>query len=290
VVWGAPETRANLSNLKDLWVEKSDRSHTRLGDIADVAVTSTPTVIKHEGRAPYVDVVMGVEGRDASGVAAEVAKRLATVQFPLEYHPELLGEYAQRGSHLQRMWGVVAVALVGIFLLLQACLRNWALAAVGFASLLAAVAGAVLVGAATSGGVVTLGSMVGFLAVMGIAARHNVMMLADLQALERNAPSRSPIERLALVMRGAGERLPGLLASVAATVAALLPLIAMGHLAGLEVMLPTAIIIVGGLVVSMLLTLLVVPALYLMAGSPQRRDIELDAASGIDAAGQLSHA
>jgi Cu/Ag efflux pump CusA len=301
VVWGAPETRANLSNLADLWVEKSDRSHTRLGDIADVSVTSTPTVMKHEGRAPYVDVVMGVEGRNPSAVVAEVAKRLATVKFPLEYHPELLGEYARRGDNFQRMAGVIVAVLAGVFLLLQACLRNWSLAGVGFAALLASTAAAVLVGAATSGGVFTLGSMVGFLAVLGIAARQHVMMLAGLQALESNGrdihgTERSPMERFALVVQGTRERLPSLLTSVAATAVAVLPIAAMGHLAGLEVMRPTAIIIVGGLVISMLLTLLVVPALYLMVGSTQRRDIELEdvagvsGAEGADASGTLSHA
>jgi Cu/Ag efflux pump CusA len=279
VVWGAPETRANLSNLADLWVEKSDRSHTRLGDIADVAVTSTPTVMKHEGRAPYVDVVMGVDGRDPSAVVKDVAQRLATVNFPLEYHPELLGEYASKGQAWQRLAGVVLAVAIGIFLLMQASLRNWALAGVGCCAMVASVAAGVLV-AGLSGGVVTLGSMVGFLAVLAIAARHNVMMLSDLQALEHQDPTRP---RLEVILQATRARLPSLLTGVAATVAALLPIVVMsavgGGLAGLEVVRPTAIIIVGGVVASALLTLLVVPTLYMMVVSPARRDIELDAPS-----------
>ncbi len=283
VVWGAPETRANLSNLADLWVEKSDRSHTRLGDIADVAVTSTPTVIKHEGRAPYVDVVMGVEGRDPSAVAKDVAQRLATVNFPLEYHPELLGEYAegstQRGDQRQRLVGVVLASLVGIFLLLQASLRNWALAGVGMGAMVASVAAAVLV-AGLSGGALTLGSMVGFLAVLAIAARHNVLMLSELQSLEHLDPSRP---RLEVMLQATRNRLPSLLTGVAATVAALLPMALAGSftggVAGLEVVRPTAIIIVGGVVASALLALLVVPTVYMMVVSPARREIDLGESS-----------
>jgi Cu/Ag efflux pump CusA len=281
VVWGAPETRANLSNLADLWVEKSDRSHTRLGDIADVAVTSTPTVMKHEGRAPYVDVVMGVDGRDPSAVVKDVAQRLGTVNFPLEYHPELLGEYASKGQAWQRLAGVVLAVAIGIFLLMQASLRNWALAAVGCGAMVASVAAGVLV-AGLSGGVVTLGSMVGFLAVLAIAARHNVMMLSDLQALEHQDPTRP---RLEVILQATRARLPSLLTGGAATVAALLPIVVMsaigGGLAGLEVVQPTAIIIVGGVLASALLTLLVVPTLYMMVVSPARRDIELDAPSSL---------
>jgi Cu/Ag efflux pump CusA len=64
VVWGAPESRQSLTNLRDLWIDKSDRTRVRLRDVADVSVVSTPTVIKHERIAPYVDVVANVSGRD----------------------------------------------------------------------------------------------------------------------------------------------------------------------------------------------------------------------------------
>ena len=273
VVWGAPETRQNLSNLQDLWVEKSDRSHTRLGDIADVSIASTPTMIRHEGRAPYVDVVMGVDGRDPSSVADEVAQRLAGVKFPLEYHPEVLGEYAQRAGSNQRMIVGLLVVTIGVLLLLQACFRNWALAGVGLAALLASVAGAVLVAAAT-GGVLTLGSTVGLLAVLGIAARHHVMLIADLQEREQQDPQAARLERVLQVTHA---RLPAILASLAATVVAMLPILAAGFVAGLEVVRPTAVLIVGGMVISTLITTLLVPALYLMVGSAAPREIELGA-------------
>ena len=275
VVWGAPETRQSLNNLSDLWVEKSDRSHTRLGDIADVSITSTPTVIKHEGRAPYVDVVANVEGRDPSAVSQEVAKRLAALSFPLEVHPELLGEYAQRSQANSRMLGVAAAVMIGIFLLLQACFRNWTLAGVAFAALLASVAGGVLA-AAAAGGVVTLGSVIGLLAVLGIAARQNVMLINGLQQLEQQGVERSAA-RLGLVLQGTRERLSPILASFAAIALALLPIILAGSIPGLEVVQPTAIVIVGGLLVSTLMTLFVVPLLYLLSGSVARREIDLTA-------------
>jgi len=64
VVWGAPETRQSLTDLRDLWVGKSDRQNVRLGDVAEVRIIPTPTVLKHESIAPYVDVVANVAGRD----------------------------------------------------------------------------------------------------------------------------------------------------------------------------------------------------------------------------------
>jgi Cu/Ag efflux pump CusA len=141
VVYGAPEARQSLTNLADLWIGKSDRTHARLGDVADVNMVSTPMVIRHEAIAPYVDVVANVAGRDPGAVVDEIDDRLENIQFPLEYHPELLGEYAERESAQERMLGIAAAALIGIFLLLQACFQSWRLALIAFLALPVSVAG-----------------------------------------------------------------------------------------------------------------------------------------------------
>src|SRR4030065_1924318 len=75
VVWGAPETRPSLTHLRDLWVDKKERQHARLADIANVSMVSTPTVIRHERIAPYVDVVAHVAGRDPGSGGDEVDDR-----------------------------------------------------------------------------------------------------------------------------------------------------------------------------------------------------------------------
>lgn len=262
VVWGAPETRQSLTNLRDLWVEKADRTYARLGDVADVSMVATPTVIKHERIAPYVDVVANVAGRDPGSVVDEIEDRLEKIRFPLEYHPEILGEYAERQSAQQHMVGVAIAAVIGIFLLLQACFRSWRLALVAFLALPASVIGGVLA-AFVSGGVISLGSIVGFLAVLGIAARNGVLLINHYQRIEEQEGGPFGPD---LAIRGARERLMPILASSAAIIAALLPLVAFGKIPGLEIVQPTAIVIIGGLIASALFTLLVMPALYLIVG------------------------
>ena len=274
VVWGAPETRQSLTNLRDLWVEKSDRQHARLADIADVSMVSTPTVIRHERIAPYVDVVANMAGRDAGSVGDEVEDRLEKIPFPLEYHPELLGEYAERESVQQHMQGVGVAVLIGIFLLLQACFKSWRLPLIAFLVLPASIAGGVLA-ALVGGGVISLGSIVGFLAVLGIAARNGVLLIHHYQHLEGQEGVPFGLD---LVLRGARERLSPILTSSAAIIAALLPIVVFGQIPGLEIVRPTAIVILGGLVASTLFTLFVMPALYLLIGSggePQT-DLGLD--------------
>ncbi len=271
VVWSAPETRQSLNKLRDLWVEKSDRTYVRLGDVADVSMVPTPTVVKHERIAPYIDVVANVAGRDPGSVVDEVEDRLEKIQFPLEHHPEILGEYAERQSAERRIAGVEIAALIGLFLLLQACFQSWRLALIAFLALPASIAGGVLA-VLVGGGVVSLGSIVGFLAVLGIAARNSVLLINHYQHLEgqENAPF-----GLDLVLRGARERLSPILASSAAIVAALLPVVFFGGNPGLEIVQPTAIVIIGGLIASTLFTLLVLPALYLIIGSGAKRQADL---------------
>jgi Cu/Ag efflux pump CusA len=64
VVWGAPEARHSLTNLRELLIDKQDRNQVRLADVADISIAAAPTVIKHERIAPYIDVVANVAGND----------------------------------------------------------------------------------------------------------------------------------------------------------------------------------------------------------------------------------
>lgn len=280
VVWGAPEARQSLDKLSDLWVEKSDRSHARLGDIADVKVAATPTMLKHEGRAPYVDVVANVSGRSPSSVAEDVARAVAGVSFPLETHPELLGEYADSKKANLRLAGAAAVTLVLVGLLLQACLRNWALAGIGLIGLLTAMAGGVLTAAATGQGI-SLGTLVGLLGVLGLATRQQVTLLSGLQQAVQGPPQ---AQTLAQGMQG---RLYVLLAGAAVLLATLLPLALAGAVPGLEVVRPTVLVMMGGAVVSTLVALFVTPAAVLALGAataPRETDLSEPAALATPAA------
>ncbi len=162
-------------------------------------------------------------------------------------------------------------ALIGIFLMLQACFRSWRLAAIGFLALPAALAGGVVAGFAT-GGVITLGSFVGFLAVLGIAARNGIALITHYQRLENEHGMPFGID---LVRRGARERMSSIVASSTAIIAALLPIAVLGQIPGLEIVQPTAVVIIAGVVASTLITLLVLPALYLVFGAGADRQPDL---------------
>jgi Cu/Ag efflux pump CusA len=117
------------------------------------------------------------------------------------------------------------------------------------------------------GGILSLGSLVGFLTVFGIAARNGILMISHFQHLEREeGEAFGP----ALVLRGAKERLAPILMTALATALALVPLAVAGQIPGNEIQHPMAIVILGGLITSTLLTLFVLPSLYLRFGKSKR--------------------
>ncbi|OLC00184.1 MAG: acriflavin resistance protein [Candidatus Rokubacteria bacterium 13_1_40CM_68_15] len=270
VVWGVPEVRNNLTKLRELMLETPKGSPVRLGEVAELRIAPTPTVIHHEALSPRIDVVANVRGRDLGSVTREVQRRLKDVKFPLEYRAELLGEYAERQNAQKRMLSFAIAAAIGIFLLLQASFGSWRLATLVFLTLPAALVGGVL--AAFAGGGISLGSLVGFLALLGIAARNGIMLINRYQQLQHEGEPFGP----QLVLRGTRERVAPIFMTAATTALALVPLVLLGDIAGLEIVRPMALVILGGLVTSTWLTVLVLPALYLRFGAVGHRVTVLD--------------
>ena len=164
-----------------------------------------------------------------------------------------------------------------IVLLLQASLGSWRPTVIVLATLPMALVGGVLAAHAT-GGIVSIGSLVGFFTVFGIAARNGILLISHAQHLEREeGETFGP----GLVLRAARERLAPILMTSLATGLALVPLVVLGERPGQEIEHPLAVVILGGLFTSTLLSLFVVPSLYLRFGtSPAKRDATKEPMAG----------
>jgi Cu/Ag efflux pump CusA len=205
---------------------------------------------------------VAVDGRDLGSVARDVEETVENVDFPLGYHAEVLGEYKERQTAQKRLLLYGIGAAIAIFLLLQASFRSFRLATLSFVTLPMALVGGALA-AWLGGGILSLGSLVGFYTVFGIAARNGILMINHFQHLEEEEGM--PFGP-GLVLRGALERLSPILMTTLATGLALVPLVISGDVPGHEIEHPLAVVVVGGLITSTLLNLLVVPALYLRFG------------------------
>jgi len=271
MVYGTPETRHSLTSIQELLIDTSSRGHVRLKEVADVRIVPAVTEIHRDAVARRVDVTAGVRGRDFAAVAADIQRGMKAVDFPLEYRAELLGEYAERLAAQQRVLTFAIAAAIGIFLLLQAFFRSWRLATVVFVTLPMALVGGVLAVCLTGGGLLSLGSIVGFVAVLGIAVRNGMALISRYRYLEQHDGATLGAE---LIQRGTQERSAPILMTAGATALIFLPLALFGNIAGLEIVHPMAIVILGGLVTTTLLTVVGVPAMYLLFGAAREPELE----------------
>ncbi|MCW2838013.1 MAG: acriflavin resistance protein [Marmoricola sp.] len=258
-VYGVASVRHSVASIRGMLIDTPDGRQVRLDSVADVVVEPTPNAIVREGGTRRMDVTAGVIGSDVGGVAQRLESRIADVDLPRGYSVQVLGEHAERQAAQRTLLIIGVGALLVILLLLHLAFGSMRLALLFFPTLLVALVGGVLSALAT-GGVVSLGSLVGFLTVFGIAARNGIMMISHFQHLER--VEGMPFGR-ELVIRGACERLSPVLMTAGATAFALIPLVWAGSIPGHEIEHPMAIVILGGLITSTLLNLCVVPSLYL---------------------------
>ncbi|HVX61068.1 MAG TPA: efflux RND transporter permease subunit [Pirellulales bacterium] len=233
-----------------------------LGDIAFVETVPTPNEVMRESVSRRIDVTCNVQGRDLGSVAREIEERVKQLKFDRGYHPEFLGEYAERQASRRRLFALAAMSLVGILLILHVDFQSWRLTLLVLLTIPFALVGGVFA-AALAGGVLSLGSLVGFVTVLGIAARNGIMLVSHYRHLETDeGEAFGP----GLVMRGSEERLAPILMTALTTGLALVPLVAGGNLPGHEIEYPMAVVILGGLATSTLLNLFLLPPIYLAFG------------------------
>lgn len=266
VVWGRPDTRNSLTSVRRLLIDTPTGGHVRLEDVADVRIAPSPGVIRRQNVSRYVDVAANVDGRDRDAVVADVESRLQDVAFPIEYHAEVLSADRQPVGLLISI-GIAAA--IGIFLLLQAFLGSWRLAALSFFTLPIAMAGGVLA-ALAAGGKLSLGSYIALFAVFGFATRSSVLLLDRFRHLQ---PEEGDALGAGIVLTGARERFAPVVMTGLATGLVFIAVLIIGGRPGYELLRPAAAVLLGGLLTSLLLTLFLLPVLYLRFGFSRAAEV-----------------
>jgi len=279
VVWGTPDLRDSVADVSNLMIPKPDGSLVRLGDVADVSILPAETVINHEGLSAYLDLGITVGSRSIAAVAADVDAAVHRLAYPIEYHAEVLTDHAQRQAAWQQLLIASIVAVVGIYLLLQASIKSWVMAVATLLLLLAALGGGVLA-AFLMNGALSVASLFGLLAVLGLAARNAIVLIHHYQYRETVSGEAFGPE---LVLHGSQDRVASTVMTALTTTLTLLPFVLLGNVAGFEIVSPMAIIIIGGVLVSTLLNLFALPALYLRYGATREADLGLQPVADLPA-------
>ncbi len=258
-----PQLRKTLADVETLPLRNSSGTYVRLRQLADIYETSGRYVVLHQGARRVQTVTGNVAGRDLSSFVSEARRQvLSTVALPAGTYIEFTGASEAQAQSMRDLLVHSLLAGMGIVLLLSIIMdsiRNLLLVLV---NLPFALIGGVLSVFAT-GGLLSLGSMVGFVTLFGITLRNSIMLISHYEHLIAVEGMTWDLET---AVRGASERLAPILMTALVTALGLLPLAVGSGAPGREIEGPMALVILGGLATSTALNLLVLPALALRYG------------------------
>jgi Cu(I)/Ag(I) efflux system membrane protein CusA/SilA len=265
------EVRNSLEGLRALPILTPSGQQVTLGAVADIRIADGPPMLKTENARPSTWVYVDVRGRDLASVVTDLRAAVSKdVRLPAGVSVTYSGQFEFLQRALDRLKLVVPATLLIIFVLLYLTLGRFDEAALIMGTLPLALTGGVwtlyLLGFHQS-----VATGVGFIALAGVAAEFGVVMLSYLKhSLAERGPDPSPGQVESAVHEGALLRVRPKAMTVAVILAGLIPIL-VGHGAGSEVMSRIAAPMIGGMVTAPLLSMLVIPAAYLLLRRRARR-------------------
>ena len=263
VVTVPPGERAFPERIGELPVAARGGGVVTLGELASVTRDSGRYVILHEGGRRLQTVTCNLVGVDVGSFLARLEERLRDeVDLPVDSYFEIAGAAVAAAEARGELILHATLVGVGVLILLYLALGHVVNVALVATNLPFSLVGGVLA-ALWTGGVLSLGSFVGFVTLFGITLRNAIMLVSHYRHLVA-------VEGLAwsteTAIRGAQERLPSILMTALVTAFAMLPIAIGSDNPGREIIGPMAGVIVGGMATSTLLNLLVLPAIMARYG------------------------
>lgn len=254
-----PEVRRDPKSIAAILVSAPNGERVPLGTLARVEEVDGPAELSHENGSRLVIVEGNVRNRDIGGFVNDVRALFenGTIKLPTGYRPEFGGQFENLERATKRLMLVVPVSLLLIFLLLFATFNSLRQAALVFTGIPLATVGGVIA-LLLRGMPFSISAGVGFIALFGVAVLNGVVMVSYINELRQGG-----MPLASAIREGGLTRLrPVLMTAMVASLGFVPMAISTG--AGAEVQQPLATVVIGGLVTSTLLTLLVLPLLYLL--------------------------
>jgi CzcA family heavy metal efflux pump len=258
--------RKNLESIRDLWLHTAEGSRLRLGDVARVRLVSTPNNINRENVSRRIAVQHNVAGRALGDVVADVQRAIEPVQERLARTPgyaiRIGGQYEAQQEATRMIAVFSVIALIIMFLVLYLHFRSVNLSLQVLGSVPLAFLGAVAF-LAVSGQPVSVATLIGLIALAGMASRNAILLIDHyLHLMRQEGASFEP----AMIVRAGQERMVPVMMTALTSGMALVPLALAMDQPGRELLQPVATVIIFGLLSSTLADFLVRPALFQVSG------------------------
>lgn len=249
--------RSSLDDVANLLIASKTGNFVRLGDIANVTLSSGPTQIDRESRQRQVIVYANVVGVSAGDVTAKVKELMPSLNLPLGYSYKFVGQAQTMQDSFMEIAKALLLAVVLIYMVLAAQFESFVHPFTIMLSLPFSLTGAIL-GLLIAGQTMNIISLIGVIMLMGLVTKNAILLVDYANQLRHQG---MPIID-ALIEAGA-VRLRPILMTTAAMIFGMMP-IALGIGSGAEMRQSMGVVLIGGLITSTMLTLLVVPAVYLL--------------------------
>lgn len=248
--------RDNIEAISNLLITSPGGAQARLADVAKVVVSDGPAQISREMGKRRIVIGMNVKGRDLGGFVAELQQKVdARIKLPDGYYLEWGGQFQNMERALGHLMIIVPITVAAIFFLLFVLFNSLRLASLIILVLPFASIGGI-VGLAVTGEYLSVPASVGFIALWGIAVLNGVVLVSYIRNLRDEGKSVREA-----VVQGATLRFRPVMMTATVALLGLIPfLFANGP--GSEVQKPLAIVVIGGLITSTVLTLVVLPTIY----------------------------
>jgi heavy metal efflux system protein len=251
-----PEYRTNREALENIRLLAPSGERVSLAQLCKIREEDGASEIYREGNQRYVAIKYSVRGRDLGSTVEEAIRKVnAQIPLPRGYHIDWEGEYESQKRAQARLFVIVPITILGILIILYTMFRSAKWALLILATVAMASVGGVLALLIT-GTNFSVSSGVGFLALFGVSVQTGVIMLEYINQLRTRGTSIADS-----AVEGAVLRLRPIMMTMLVATLGLLPA-AMSHAIGSDSQRPFAIVIVGGLIVNLAMSVFILPTLY----------------------------
>ncbi len=250
------ELRKSVRTIENILVNSSSGIPVPLGQLVNIRWEENPAQISHENTRRRIVVECNVEGRDIGGFVKEAQSRInKNVKLPAGYYLDWGGTFENQQRANRRLLIIMPITVLLIFFLLYTTFNSFKQAFIVLLNLPFGFTGGILA-LWISGLYLSVPSSVGFIALFGVAVLNGVVLISYINQLRQQG-----VALPEAILTGCEKRLRPVLLTALVTMLGLVPLLfATG--VGSEIQKPLAVVVIGGLVSSTILTLLVLPALY----------------------------
>lgn len=254
----AIQNRQSIEDVRNLFITSPKGEQIPLKQLADVEFKVGPNQIQREAAKRRVIVGFNISGRDIASVVKEIQQKIEQqIKFPPGYYPTYGGQFENLEKAKARLSIAVPVALLLIFLLLFFTFHSIKQSILIFTSIPMSAIGGVLA-LMLRGMPFSISAGIGFIALFGVAVLNGIVLIAEFNRLRKDGMS----DLHDIVLKATSVRLRPVLLTAAVASLGFLPM-ALATSAGAEVQKPLATVVIGGLISSTLLTLIVLPCLYI---------------------------